>query len=76
MNQDRVFLAVRINPSERDNKVFLDGCVTMGATCYGYSVVPQKTKVVFEGFLMLGAGRPHDGIERQFPNFLLTEVRI
>jgi hypothetical protein len=68
------FLALRVNPSDSDIALFLRECVSLHAKYYGYSVIPMKTKVSFEGFIVLEYEAP-EGIERLFPNFLLTRIR-
>jgi hypothetical protein len=71
----RYLTATRVNPSDSDNRVFIDGCVALGAKYYGYSIVPMKTKVLFEGFIVLDH-EVQEEAERLFPNFLLTHIRI
>jgi hypothetical protein len=68
------FAVVRVNPSQTDIKRFIDECIALRATCYGYSVKPKKNTVRFEGVIVLEKHHSYDGIERRFPNFLLTRI--
>lgn len=65
------YVVTRINPSVSDHKVFIDGCTSLGASYFGYAVTPTKTKVVFEGWVILLSSQDTSFIERLFPNFLV-----
>lgn len=76
MSQYKFFLLTRINPSEADVKVFLDGCKDMEACFYGYDIVRWKAAHSLKGFVVVDGNRDTERIERLFPNFLVKAVRI
>jgi hypothetical protein len=72
--ETRYFSAIKVNPTDHDTRVFTDGCIALGAKYYGYSIIPMKTKISFEGFIVMESDT-QEGIERLFPNFLVTRIR-